>query len=328
MPGNVKVWRAFLSVTKGPTGEAVNAIDRIGEGPWYDRVGRVVAMNKEDLIQTRPRGADPAIINDLPNEDGIPNHNPDGTGKVDNHDMLTGTNPRGTLFSTDWGATCHDWTSSVGADGRPHCGHTWPTGAGGGGGGPDGGGPGGGGPGTMPDGGIVIIGPDGAVIFPDGGFRIDGGIRPPGLDGGAIGDLSNWMSALDEAGCAPGVNLIETGPPNPANPTVGFRRWIRRVLLLRAHAVSCASFSSRAATHQRPAMLAPAEFGPPHGTTLTPVAPGEGLDGAVNTSATPPNTAAPPSARATLNAVAFDCAPSSSSRLPVRFGASTCSTGR
>jgi len=29
------------------------------------------------------------------------------------------------------------------------------------------------------------------------------------------------MSALDEAGCAPGVNLVEMGPPNPNIPTVG-----------------------------------------------------------------------------------------------------------
>jgi hypothetical protein len=214
MPGNVKTWRAFLSVTKGPTGEPVHAIDRVGEGPWYDRLGRVVAMTKDDLVQTRPRGADPAIINDLPNEDGVPNHNPDGNGNVDNHDMLTGTNASGTLFSADWGATCHDWTSSVGSDGRPHCGHTWPTGGGNGGpmtrdGGPlvRDGGP------RMPEGGVIII--------RDGGFQIDGGMRPPWLDGGRSGDLANWMSALDESGCAPGVNLIETGPPNPSEHTVG-----------------------------------------------------------------------------------------------------------
>jgi hypothetical protein len=29
------------------------------------------------------------------------------------------------------------------------------------------------------------------------------------------------MSALDESGCAPGVNLVEMGPPNPAHRTVG-----------------------------------------------------------------------------------------------------------
>ena len=207
MPGNVKTWRAFLSVTRGPDGNPIHAIDRVGQGPWYDRLGRLIALNLTDLAQQRPRGADPAIINDLPNEDGVPNHNPDGTGNVDNHDMLTGTNASGRLFSADWGSTCHDWTSSVGTDGRPRCGHTWPTGAGGGG-------PGG------RDGGIIIGGPDGGSLPPwfDGGR---GGF-PPGLDGGGgFGDLANWMSALDEAGCAPGVHLIETGPPNPSNPTVG-----------------------------------------------------------------------------------------------------------
>ena len=33
--------------------------------------------------------------------------------------------------------------------------------------------------------------------------------------------MNNWMSALDEAGCAPGVSLIEMGPPQASNPTVG-----------------------------------------------------------------------------------------------------------
>lgn len=40
MPGaGSKTWRAFLSVTKGPDGMPVHAIDRIGNGPWYDRLG-------------------------------------------------------------------------------------------------------------------------------------------------------------------------------------------------------------------------------------------------------------------------------------------------
>jgi hypothetical protein len=208
MPRNTKAWRAFLSVTQGPSGEPVHAIDRIGEGPWYDRLGRVVAMNTEDLVQTRPRGADPAIINDLPNEDGVPNQNPDGTGNVDNHHMLTGTNTGGRLYSSDWSSTCHDWTSSIGTDGRPHCGRSWPTGAGGG--------PGG----MIRDGGTIIIRRDGAVLL-DGGFRPDGGMRPPWSDGGRPGDPASWMSALDASGCAAGVNLIQTGPPNPSERTVG-----------------------------------------------------------------------------------------------------------
>ena len=38
MPGaGQKPWRAFLSATAGEDGKQVNAIDRIGDGPWYDR---------------------------------------------------------------------------------------------------------------------------------------------------------------------------------------------------------------------------------------------------------------------------------------------------
>ena len=45
LPGSgAKGWRAFLSVTKGADGKPVHAIDRVGEGPWYDRRGRLVAL--------------------------------------------------------------------------------------------------------------------------------------------------------------------------------------------------------------------------------------------------------------------------------------------
>jgi hypothetical protein len=132
MPGaGAKAWRAFLStVAGGENGGPVNAIDRIGPGPWYDRMGRVVALTKDDLLAVRPRGADPAIINDLPNELGVPNHQdgaPGCTGNTcpDNHDTLTGTNARGTLYSAAMTSTCNDWTSKE-RTGRPWCGHCWP----------------------------------------------------------------------------------------------------------------------------------------------------------------------------------------------------------
>jgi hypothetical protein len=84
----------------------------------------------EDLLQDRPRGADPAIINDLPNEYGIPNHSDGAPGCVgnacpDNHQTLTGTNDKGMLYKDDGASTCNDWTSSAEA-GKPWCGHSWP----------------------------------------------------------------------------------------------------------------------------------------------------------------------------------------------------------
>jgi hypothetical protein len=135
MPGAAaKQWRAFLSATMGPGGGPVNAIDRIGDGPWYDRLGRVVAMSVEALQNARPQGADPLIINDLPNEFGVPNQNPTGTMNVDNHHVLTGSDDMGELDADSMGDTCNDWTSAMGTTGRPMCGFSWPRGGGGGGG--------------------------------------------------------------------------------------------------------------------------------------------------------------------------------------------------
>jgi hypothetical protein len=114
-----KGWRAFLSTS------TVNAISRIGTGPWYDRTGRVVAMNIEGLLGTRPAG-DQAIINDLPNEDGVPNRGGTGSGNDDNHDTITASNLKG---EWDGGPTCMDWTSAEGGDG-PRVGHSWPAGSG------------------------------------------------------------------------------------------------------------------------------------------------------------------------------------------------------
>ncbi len=169
MPGSgAKVWRAFLSVSADENGNQVNAIDRIGTGPWYDRLGRMLAPSIDDMMGIRPVNGDPAIANDFPNEDGVPNHDPDNTGEVDNHDMLTGTDLFGQLY--DPGSTCNDWTASSGdaSEGRPRVGHSWPR---------------------------------------------EGG---PGPD-----SFNSWMSSLDESGCAPGINLIETGPPDPFDNTVG-----------------------------------------------------------------------------------------------------------
>jgi hypothetical protein len=126
LPGaGAKGWRAFLSVPMGPDGKQVDAIDRIGEGPWYDRKGRVMAMNKAGLLSARPM-ADAAIANDLPNEFGIGNHRPDPTKPaVDNHHVLTGSNTMGRLNGPT--STCNGWTALTNA-GRPRIGFSWPAG--------------------------------------------------------------------------------------------------------------------------------------------------------------------------------------------------------
>lgn len=118
-----KTWRAFLSVTDDGTGSPVDAISRIGDGPWYDRNGRLIAEDIAGLLHTRPAG-DAQTINDLPDENGVPT-----TTLGDTHDILTGSDQDGTLASGGTDATCDDWTSAseVGFDETVPCGHSWPA---------------------------------------------------------------------------------------------------------------------------------------------------------------------------------------------------------
>ena len=116
-----KTWKAFLSVTKGgANGGPVHAIDRIGEGPWYDFHERLIARTKADLVMVRPAG-DPQAVSDLANERGQA-QKPFG----DNHDTITGSNRMGMLMSMDPATTCQDWTSSSATGGRAiMAGHSW-----------------------------------------------------------------------------------------------------------------------------------------------------------------------------------------------------------
>jgi hypothetical protein len=164
-----KTWRAFLSVVRGPNGQPVNAIDRIGEGPWYDRNDRLVAMDKAGLLAgDRPAG-DPLSVDDLPDEHGV-----GITAVGDAHDTLTGSDKMGRVSSTDPLDTCMDWTSADGPSTKGRqimIGHSFPRGAG-----------------SFPG------GPPGGQPFP--GF------------GGSFGGFggAHWISDHATAGCAPGIN--------------------------------------------------------------------------------------------------------------------------
>jgi hypothetical protein len=136
-----KTWRAFLSATDDGSGSPVNAIERIGEGPWYDANGRLVATGLAGLAGDRPDG-DAQSTDDLPNECGVPL-----SALGDSHDVPTGSNKQGMLNSTDPNWTCNDWTSSdasvgvsdpVGGGDGVMIGHSFPREGGGGGPGGDG----------------------------------------------------------------------------------------------------------------------------------------------------------------------------------------------
>ena len=99
-------WHAYLSTTL-PGGDAgVNARERIGKGPWRNAKGVVVAKSVADLHSA---GNKINKANAL-DEKGQPIK---GRGDTPNeHDILTGSDPRG-MFSTAGGDTnCGNWTKS------------------------------------------------------------------------------------------------------------------------------------------------------------------------------------------------------------------------
>jgi hypothetical protein len=102
-----KIWRAYLSAERGgPNGGPVHARDRIGAGPWKNTNGKVIAANLEDL-HTKVVG----IARDFVDEDAHQiNGQWAGSPVPVEHDILTGSNPDGTVLP---GKTCADWTSDA-----------------------------------------------------------------------------------------------------------------------------------------------------------------------------------------------------------------------
>jgi hypothetical protein len=90
-----KTWKAYLSA------EGVNAKDRIGAGPWQNFKGDVIATDVANLHSADNKLTKATALS----ETGTPIN-----GRGDNpnqHDILTGSNPDGTLAA---GQTCGDWT--------------------------------------------------------------------------------------------------------------------------------------------------------------------------------------------------------------------------
>jgi hypothetical protein len=99
-------WRAYLSTTEPGGTAGVNARDRIGNGPWQNAKGVVVAKSAQDLHSDSNNVTKQTALT----EKGEP---VSGRGDAVNmHDILTGSDPQG-LYSTAGGdTTCGNWTKS------------------------------------------------------------------------------------------------------------------------------------------------------------------------------------------------------------------------
>ena len=121
-----KTWHAYLS-TQGPN--AVNARDRIGQGPWYNSRGAVVAKNLADLLGDTLELA--RIGNNLTRATVFSEKNETikGFGDTPNqHDILTGSTSDGKAYTDSADHTCKNWTSS--GEGSAQLGHFDRTGGG------------------------------------------------------------------------------------------------------------------------------------------------------------------------------------------------------
>lgn len=113
-------WRAYLSTQAPKFSESgyINARDRIGNGPWQNAKGVVIARNLDDLHSARANVNKETALD----EKGQPVNG--RTDKPNKHDILTGSRPDGTGFP---GApfpdmTCGNWTKGA-KDGSAMLGH-------------------------------------------------------------------------------------------------------------------------------------------------------------------------------------------------------------
>jgi len=103
-----RTWRAYLSSTTNAANPAqtVNARDRIGNGPWQNAKGTVIATNVADLHSNNnkinkanglsEKGEAIKVRGDTPNM----------------HDIMTGSDAEGKAFAGNLNLTCNNWTSS------------------------------------------------------------------------------------------------------------------------------------------------------------------------------------------------------------------------
>jgi hypothetical protein len=115
-------WHAYLS-TQGPG--AVNARDRIGNGPWYNARGQLVAMNNAELhgdtIEQARVGNRLGKQISLNEKQGITN----GVGDMPNqHDILTGSTPDGRAYTDGMDHTCNNYSSNADGRGQVQLGHS------------------------------------------------------------------------------------------------------------------------------------------------------------------------------------------------------------
>ena len=102
-----KTWHAYLSTQAANGQPAVNARDRIGNGPWQNAKGVIVAKTVDELH---------SLTNNLTKQTALTEKGDLVKGRGDSpneHDALTGSTMEGRAFPPGEDRTCKNWTSST-----------------------------------------------------------------------------------------------------------------------------------------------------------------------------------------------------------------------
>jgi len=101
-----KTWHAYLSTPETPPAKAINARDRIGNGPWHNAKGEVIAQNVDDLHSNNNKLTVDTILTERGTKVAGVGFTPVW------HDVLTGSQSDGRAFPGNINMTCNNWSSS------------------------------------------------------------------------------------------------------------------------------------------------------------------------------------------------------------------------
>jgi len=128
-----RIWRAYLSTQSRPGQPAVNARDRIDDGPWFhakagivDYLGRqlprpiIKSQMHGDTLEEAQRGSN--MIKQFALTEKGELINGIGDPLPTRHDILTGSRTDGRAFTDSVDHTCNNWTSND--EGSAQVGHS------------------------------------------------------------------------------------------------------------------------------------------------------------------------------------------------------------
>jgi hypothetical protein len=101
-----RTWRAYLSTNARGGANPVNARDRIGNGPWQNAKGVVIATSVADLHSDNNKIGKATAINEKGEAVKVRGDTPTM------HDILTGSDKDGRAFPPNMDLTSGNWTSS------------------------------------------------------------------------------------------------------------------------------------------------------------------------------------------------------------------------